>query len=149
MLWQCLQEWEQPRLTQTRFFTDDLSLFVFLLPGIEKFKGSYLHSREYKEPEKFRGKKVLVIGLGNSGCDIAVELSTVASQVWRPEPGLVGAGGHHGGGSPLSHHPPGLPELPKWLLGDEPCLELWLPLGHAAHHPFLDVAGQLSPQGSQ
>ncbi|XP_021261046.1 dimethylaniline monooxygenase [N-oxide-forming] 3-like isoform X2 [Numida meleagris] len=51
-------------------------------PGIEKFKGCYLHSREYKEPEKFKGKKVLVVGLGNSGCDIAVELSTVASQVY-------------------------------------------------------------------
>ncbi|XP_054021432.1 flavin-containing monooxygenase 3 [Dryobates pubescens] len=51
-------------------------------PGIETFKGCYFHSREYKEPEKFRGKKVLVIGLGNSGSDIAVELSTVASQVY-------------------------------------------------------------------
>ncbi|XP_050756644.1 dimethylaniline monooxygenase [N-oxide-forming] 3-like [Gymnogyps californianus] len=51
-------------------------------PGIHKFKGCYFHSREYKEPEKFRGKKVLVIGLGNSGCDIAVELSTIASQVY-------------------------------------------------------------------
>ncbi|NXX40921.1 FMO3 monooxygenase, partial [Tricholaema leucomelas] len=51
-------------------------------PGIEKFKGCYFHSREYKEPEKFRGKKVLVIGLGNSGSDIAVELSTMASQVY-------------------------------------------------------------------
>ncbi|XP_029889586.1 dimethylaniline monooxygenase [N-oxide-forming] 3-like [Aquila chrysaetos chrysaetos] len=51
-------------------------------PGIQKFKGCYFHSREYKEPEKFRGKKVLVIGLGNSGSDIAVELSAVASQVY-------------------------------------------------------------------
>ncbi|NXY51299.1 FMO3 monooxygenase, partial [Ceuthmochares aereus] len=51
-------------------------------PGKKRFKGCYFHSREYKEPEKFRGKKVLVIGLGNSGCDIAVELSTVASQVY-------------------------------------------------------------------
>nr|XP_056723522.1 flavin-containing monooxygenase 3-like [Euleptes europaea] len=50
--------------------------------GIEKFKGRYFHSREYKGPEKFRGKKVLVIGLGNTGCDIAVELSNVASQVY-------------------------------------------------------------------
>ncbi|XP_074764359.1 flavin-containing monooxygenase 3-like isoform X3 [Athene noctua] len=51
-------------------------------PGIQKFKGCYFHSREYKEPEKFRGRKVLVVGLGNSGSDIAVELSTVASQVY-------------------------------------------------------------------
>ncbi|KAM6128752.1 LOW QUALITY PROTEIN: flavin-containing monooxygenase 3-like [Phoenicopterus ruber ruber] len=48
---------------------------------IQTFKGCYFHS-EYKEPEKFRGKKVLVIGLGNSGCDIAVELSIVALQVF-------------------------------------------------------------------
>ncbi|XP_044295347.1 dimethylaniline monooxygenase [N-oxide-forming] 3-like [Varanus komodoensis] len=51
-------------------------------PGLEKFKGSFLHSREYKGPEKFKGKKVLVIGLGNSGCDIATELSHTASQVY-------------------------------------------------------------------
>ncbi|XP_006017819.2 dimethylaniline monooxygenase [N-oxide-forming] 3 isoform X1 [Alligator sinensis] len=51
-------------------------------PGIKKFKGSYFHSREYKGPEKFKGKKVLVVGLGNSGSDIAVELSHTASQVY-------------------------------------------------------------------
>uniref|UniRef100_A0A8C8S6H1 Flavin-containing monooxygenase n=1 Tax=Pelusios castaneus TaxID=367368 RepID=A0A8C8S6H1_9SAUR len=51
-------------------------------PGINKFKGSYFHSREYKEPDKFKGKRVLVIGLGNSGSDIAVELSHTASQVY-------------------------------------------------------------------
>ncbi|KAJ6653875.1 hypothetical protein lerEdw1_008623 [Lerista edwardsae] len=51
-------------------------------PGLEKFQGSFFHSREYKGPERFKGKKVLVIGLGNSGCDIAVELSNTASQVY-------------------------------------------------------------------
>ncbi|XP_054837409.1 flavin-containing monooxygenase 3-like [Eublepharis macularius] len=50
--------------------------------GIEKFKGRFFHSREYKGAENFKGKKVLVIGLGNSGCDIAVELSNTASQVY-------------------------------------------------------------------
>nr|XP_025036911.1 dimethylaniline monooxygenase [N-oxide-forming] 3-like isoform X2 [Pelodiscus sinensis] len=51
-------------------------------PGLSKFKGSYFHSRDYKEPEQFKGKRVLVIGLGNSGSDIAVELSHIASQVY-------------------------------------------------------------------
>uniref|UniRef100_A0A8D0HAX2 Dimethylaniline monooxygenase [N-oxide-forming] 3 n=1 Tax=Sphenodon punctatus TaxID=8508 RepID=A0A8D0HAX2_SPHPU len=51
-------------------------------PGIKKFKGSYFHSRNYKGPAKFKGKRVLVIGLGNSGSDIAVELSSTASQVY-------------------------------------------------------------------
>ncbi|ETE65079.1 Dimethylaniline monooxygenase [N-oxide-forming] 3, partial [Ophiophagus hannah] len=57
------------------------SIPVDSFPGLEKFQGAFFHSREYKGPEKFRGKKVLVIGLGNSGSDIAVELSHTASQV--------------------------------------------------------------------
>ncbi|XP_048353327.1 flavin-containing monooxygenase 5-like isoform X1 [Sphaerodactylus townsendi] len=51
-------------------------------PGIEKFKGRYLHSRDYKEPNEFTGKRVIVIGIGNSGVDIAVEISLMASQVF-------------------------------------------------------------------
>ncbi|XP_070602822.1 flavin-containing monooxygenase 3-like [Erythrolamprus reginae] len=57
------------------------SIPVDSFPGFDKFQGAFFHSREYKGPEKFRGKKVLVIGLGNSGSDIAVELSHIASQV--------------------------------------------------------------------
>uniref|UniRef100_A0A8C8ZEF3 Flavin-containing monooxygenase n=1 Tax=Prolemur simus TaxID=1328070 RepID=A0A8C8ZEF3_PROSS len=51
-------------------------------PGIEKFEGCYFHSREYKSPEDFLGKRVIVVGIGNSGVDIAVELSRVAKQVF-------------------------------------------------------------------
>ncbi|XP_019601297.2 flavin-containing monooxygenase 2 [Rhinolophus sinicus] len=51
-------------------------------PGIEKFKGQYFHSRQYKRPEGFEGKHILVIGLGNSASDIAVELSKKAAQVF-------------------------------------------------------------------
>ncbi|EFB24450.1 hypothetical protein PANDA_002094, partial [Ailuropoda melanoleuca] len=50
-------------------------------PGIKRFKGQYIHSWEYKSPEKFRGKKIIVVSIGNSGADLAVELSHVASQV--------------------------------------------------------------------
>ncbi|XP_041125783.1 flavin-containing monooxygenase 5-like [Polyodon spathula] len=51
-------------------------------PGIEKFGGQYFHSRDYKSPQEFQGKRVLVIGIGNSGGDIAVEMSGVAEQVF-------------------------------------------------------------------
>ncbi|XP_063283586.1 flavin-containing monooxygenase 5-like [Pelobates fuscus] len=51
-------------------------------PGIEMFKGQYIHSRNYKTPYDFQGKKVLVIGIGNSGVDIAVELSRTAERVF-------------------------------------------------------------------
>lgn len=51
------------------------------LPGLEKFEGWYLHSRDYKSPQPFLGKQVVVVGIGNSGIDIAVELSHSAKQV--------------------------------------------------------------------
>ncbi|XP_078499088.1 dimethylaniline monooxygenase [N-oxide-forming] 2-like [Lissotriton helveticus] len=51
-------------------------------PGLEKYKSKFMHSREYKHPDGFQGKRVLVVGIGNSGVDIATELSRVASQVF-------------------------------------------------------------------
>ncbi|XP_028936872.1 flavin-containing monooxygenase 5-like [Ornithorhynchus anatinus] len=51
-------------------------------PGISKFKGQYLHSRDYKYPEKFKDKRVVMIGLGNSGADITVDLSHSATKVF-------------------------------------------------------------------
>ncbi|XP_006861750.1 PREDICTED: dimethylaniline monooxygenase [N-oxide-forming] 5 [Chrysochloris asiatica] len=51
-------------------------------PGIEKFKGQYFHSRDYKNPLAFTGKRVIVIGIGNSGGDLAVEISHTAKQVF-------------------------------------------------------------------
>lgn len=47
-------------------------------PG--NFSGEVLHSREFKRPEPFRGKRVLVVGAGNSGCDIAVDVARVAER---------------------------------------------------------------------
>ncbi len=50
------------------------------LPG--EFSGRLLHSADYKsptEPVAIAGKRVLVIGAGNSGCDIAVECSKHAA----------------------------------------------------------------------
>ncbi|XP_006876061.1 PREDICTED: dimethylaniline monooxygenase [N-oxide-forming] 5-like [Chrysochloris asiatica] len=50
--------------------------------GIKRFKGQYIHSWDYKTPEKFQGKRIIVVGIGNSGADLAVELSHVAAQVF-------------------------------------------------------------------
>lgn len=43
------------------------------------FTGEYLHSRDYRVPEQFSGKRVLVVGTGNSGLDIAADVCTVAA----------------------------------------------------------------------
>ena len=41
------------------------------LPGT--YTGELMHSAEYRDPDVFRDKRVLIIGCGNSGADIAVD----------------------------------------------------------------------------
>jgi len=43
---------------------------------------SYLHSKDYKNANAFKGKRVLVVGGGESGSDVAYEISQVAEQCW-------------------------------------------------------------------
>jgi cation diffusion facilitator CzcD-associated flavoprotein CzcO len=43
------------------------------------FEGEFLHSKDYRSPEQLRGKRVLVIGGGNSGCDVAAEAGRVGA----------------------------------------------------------------------
>lgn len=43
------------------------------------FRGTELHSGEYKTPDVIAGKRVLVVGGGNSGCDIAAEAAQHAA----------------------------------------------------------------------
>jgi len=42
--------------------------------GMENFPGKILHSYEYKTGLDFKGQKVLVVGFGNSACEIAIDL---------------------------------------------------------------------------
>jgi hypothetical protein len=43
-----------------------------------EFTGDVLHSKDYKGPEQLTGKRVLIIGGGNSACDVASEAARVA-----------------------------------------------------------------------
>jgi cation diffusion facilitator CzcD-associated flavoprotein CzcO len=47
-------------------------------PGSEEFAGEQIHAHHYREPDILPGKRVLVLGLGNSATDIAVESSRIA-----------------------------------------------------------------------
>jgi len=51
------------------------------ISGIETFKGEILHSKEYKKPDTFEGKTVVVIGNAFSGCEIAASIASKANQV--------------------------------------------------------------------
>lgn len=50
--------------------------------GRNVFKGRQIHSHEYRVPEAFTGQRVLVIGGGSSGTDLAQELSSCAKTVF-------------------------------------------------------------------
>ncbi len=47
-------------------------------PGQEAFRGKILHTAQYRNPGPFRGKRVVVVGAGNSAAQIARELAEVA-----------------------------------------------------------------------
>ncbi|ORZ07268.1 flavin monooxygenase-like protein [Lobosporangium transversale] len=65
---------------------------------LDAFTGQQIHSHFYREPNQFKEQNVLVVGLGNSGADLAVELSQGQSPVY------------------LSRRTP-VWILPRWLLG--------------------------------
>jgi len=50
--------------------------------GADQFEGDQLHAHHYREPDVLEGKRVLVLGLGNSATDIAVESSRIADQTF-------------------------------------------------------------------
>ncbi|MGB0929305.1 MAG: flavin-containing monooxygenase, partial [Chitinophagales bacterium] len=43
--------------------------------GQESYQGEIVHSRNYKKPAPFAGQKVLVVGMGNTGAEVALDLS--------------------------------------------------------------------------
>ncbi|GMI98087.1 YUCCA 10 [Hibiscus trionum] len=46
------------------------------LPGLDTFKGETIHSKDYISGAKYQNNDVLVVGCGNSGMEIAYDLST-------------------------------------------------------------------------
>ncbi|MDO9435010.1 NAD(P)/FAD-dependent oxidoreductase [Hydrogenophaga sp.] len=45
------------------------------LPGQDRFHGRVLHSRSYRNATPFAGQRVLVVGMGNTGAEIALDLT--------------------------------------------------------------------------
>jgi dimethylaniline monooxygenase (N-oxide forming) len=50
-------------------------------PGQEQFQGQLIHTENYSKPEDYKGKRVLIIGAGESGSDICNEISYHAEKV--------------------------------------------------------------------
>ncbi|KAL8191911.1 hypothetical protein R6Q57_028642 [Mikania cordata] len=45
------------------------------IDGLQEFSGEVIHAKDYKSGEKYTGKKVLVVGCGNSGMELSLDLS--------------------------------------------------------------------------
>ncbi|PMB68196.1 Dimethylaniline monooxygenase [N-oxide-forming] 4 [Beauveria bassiana] len=54
----------------------------FRLEGQEVFEGEVMHSQRFKRASDYAGKRVVVLGMGNTSADIANELVGVASKVY-------------------------------------------------------------------
>jgi cation diffusion facilitator CzcD-associated flavoprotein CzcO len=80
------------------------------------FSGKLMHAKDYKSPEIFEGKRVLISGMGNTGCDIVVDaIHRAKSVLWSVR------GGNHfvpkfvaGNPADERNHKTKI-VLPKWL----------------------------------
>ncbi|KAI3324535.1 FAD/NAD(P)-binding domain-containing protein [Xylariaceae sp. AK1471] len=53
------------------------------MPSRDKFKGTIMHGQSFKSPEAFKDKRVLVVGIGNTACDVSLTLANHASKVYQ------------------------------------------------------------------
>jgi dimethylaniline monooxygenase (N-oxide forming) len=53
-----------------------------MFPGHETFAGTQIHARDYRDSDMFAGRRVVILGMGNSAMDIAVESSYVAERTF-------------------------------------------------------------------
>lgn len=54
---------------------------IAAIDGQDAFAGTIVHSREYRDATAFAGRRVLVVGMGNTGAEIALDLAEHGVQV--------------------------------------------------------------------
>ncbi|XP_022193189.2 flavin-containing monooxygenase FMO GS-OX5 isoform X2 [Nilaparvata lugens] len=52
------------------------------IPGMDDFQNTQMHSHQYRTNESFKNKKVVIVGSGPSGIDIAIDIASVAQEVY-------------------------------------------------------------------
>jgi hypothetical protein len=94
------------------------------IPG--QFDGQVMHAVDYRDPSQFAGKRVLVVGAGNSGCDIACDAAQSADAAYIS----MRRGYHflpkHIFGKPMDLFFHSGPQLPMWIA--QPVLKFLLKL---------------------
>ncbi|XP_047311879.1 probable indole-3-pyruvate monooxygenase YUCCA9 [Impatiens glandulifera] len=101
------------------------------IDGLKEFNGEVLHASQYKSGERFSGKKVLVVGCGNSGMEVSLDLCN-----HNAEPSMVVRSSVHVmpreifGRSIFELATLMLAWLPLWLVDKFMLLFSWLMLGN-------------------
>lgn len=83
--------------------------------GQESFKGEWIHSRNYRNAAPYKGKQVLVIGMGNTGAEIALDLSENGAKAFISVRGPVNIVPREVLGRPTQLTALMLAKLPHWL----------------------------------
>jgi lysine/ornithine N-monooxygenase len=98
--------------------------------GMDNYTGQISHSLNYKNPDRFRGSRVLVIGMGNTGAEIALDLADANIPVWISLRGTVNIVPRDLNGRPVQETSKLLAKLPfglgdwvgakvqRWYFGD-------------------------------
>lgn len=81
----------------------------------EDFVGEILHSSTYKDPSPYIGKRVLVVGMGNSGAEIALDLCEHHVDTAISVRGPVNIVPHEFLGTPTQVTALKLAKLPTWI----------------------------------
>ncbi|KAF2128140.1 dimethylaniline monooxygenase 2 [Dothidotthia symphoricarpi CBS 119687] len=94
-----------------------------LIEGTEKFGGVSVHSRAFKRPGNFKGKRVMVVGFGNTAVDTATQLAGVAEKVYLAHRHGAHVLPHLVNGRPIDHtHTLRLFSIQNFIIGYFPKL---------------------------
>lgn len=83
-------------------------------PGLEQFKGAFLHSKSYRNGAPFKGQNVLVVGIGNTGAELALDLYENGAQPFIAVRSPVNFILRDVGGRPAQQTAIMLGKLPNW-----------------------------------
>lgn len=83
--------------------------------GMESFQGEISHSKTYKNPSPFLGNKVLIIGMGNTGAELALDLAEHNVEVSISLRSPINIVPRDFLGNPTQETAMKLQKLPNWL----------------------------------
>ncbi|XP_071738131.1 probable indole-3-pyruvate monooxygenase YUCCA5 [Rutidosis leptorrhynchoides] len=101
------------------------------IEGLQDFSGEVIHAKDYKSGEKYAGNKVLVVGCGNSGMEVSLDLAN-----YNAKPSMVVRSSVHVlpreifGKSTFDLSMMLMKWLPLWLVDNIMLILAWLILGN-------------------